>query len=155
MENQHKRLGEMLMEAEMLTAEQLQTAIAEQAKTGLMLGATLLKMQLITERDLLGVLKRQLNMPLIDLEEVPADEQALTKIKEDMARRYLALPIDIEARNILVVAMADPLNVTALEDLRFHAGMYIKPVLASQTQILEAIERYYHLDSSMNEVVQS
>ena len=51
--------------------------------------------------------------------------------------------------------MADPLNVAALEDLRFHAGMFIQPVLASPTQIAEAIERYYHLDTSMNEVIQN
>src|SRR5205814_8222518 len=69
--------------------------------------------------------------------------------------RYLALPIEIEGRNTLVMAMADPLNVSALEDLRFHAGMFIKPVLAAPSQLLAAIERYYHLDSSMNEVVQS
>ena len=155
MASAHKRLGELLIEANLLTPEQLDSAIAEQGRSGLMLGAQLLKMRLLKEPDLLGLLERQLGLPLIDLDLVPADEQALTKIKEEMARRCVALPIEIEGRNTLVVAMADPLNVSALEDLRFHAGMFIKPVLASPSKILEAIERYYHLDNSMNQVVQS
>jgi type IV pilus assembly protein PilB len=155
MANEHKRLGEMLIEANLLTPEQLKAAIAEQGRTGLMLGTTLLAMKLIKESELLTLLQRQLGLPLLDLDAVPADEAAIAKVKEDMARRYVALPIEIEGRNTLVVAMADPLNVSALEDLRFHAGMFIKPVLASPTQITEAIERYYHLDNSMNEVVQS
>ena len=155
MANEHKRLGEMLTEANLLTPEQLNSAIAEQGKTGHMLGATLIKMGLLQESELLGLLQRQLGMPVLDLDVVPADEQALGKVKEEMARRYLALPIEIEGRNTLVVAMADPLNVSALEDLRFHAGMFIKPMLAAPSKILEAIERYYHLDTSINQVVQS
>jgi type IV pilus assembly protein PilB len=79
----------------------------------------------------------------------------VAKVKEELARKYLALPLEIEGRKTLVVAMADPLNVAALEDLRFHAGMFIQPVLASPTQLNDAIDRYYHLDTSMNEVVQS
>ncbi len=155
MANEHKRLGDMLLDAKLITAEQLEVAVAEQRKTGLMLGSTLLKLGMLKESQLMGLLQRQLSMPLVDLDIVPADELALAKIKEEMARRYVALPIEIEGRKTLVVAMADPLNVAALEDLRFHAGMFIRPVLAAPSQIIEAIERYYHLDSSMNEVVQS
>jgi type IV pilus assembly protein PilB len=98
-------------------------------------------------------LQLQLGLPLVDLAEVAADEQALALVKEELARKYAALPIEIEGRKTLVVAMADPLNVAALEDLRFHSGMFIKPVLALGTQIHEAIERYYHIDTSMNEVI--
>src|SRR5262245_54681958 len=155
MASPHKRLGEMLIEARLLTVEQLDAAIAEQKKSGQMLGAVLVRMGFLREDELLALLQRQLGLPLVDLESTAADEQALGKVKEEMARKYLSLPLEVEGRKTLVVAMADPLNVAALEDLRFHAGMFIKPVLASPTQILEAIERYYHLDSSMNEVVQS
>src|SRR5712691_10772150 len=155
MASEHKRLGEMLIEANLLTPRDLDAAITAQNKSGEMLGQTLIKMGLLKESALLSLLQRQLGLPLLDLDVVPADEQALAKVKEEMARRYLALPIEIEGRNTLVVAMADPLNVSALEDLRFHAGMFIKPMLAAPSQITEAIERYYHLDSSMNQVVQS
>ncbi|HEY6195192.1 MAG TPA: ATPase, T2SS/T4P/T4SS family [Candidatus Eisenbacteria bacterium] len=155
MASAHKRLGEMLIEANLLTSAELDAAITAQNKSGGMLGETLVKLGMVKESDLLALLQRQLNIPLLDLDVVAADELALAKVKEEMARRYLALPIEIEGRNTLVVAMADPLNVSALEDLRFHAGMFIKPVLAAPTQLVAAIERYYHLDSSMNEVVQS
>ncbi len=155
MSSQHKRLGEMLLEAKLLAPEHLEAAIAEQKKSGQMLGAVLLRMGLLKESDLMALLQHQLGLPLVDLESATVDDLALAKVKEDMARKYLALPIEIEGRKTLVVAMADPLNVAALEDLRFHAGMFIKPLLASPTQILEAIERYYHLDTSMNEVVKS
>src|SRR5689334_21622043 len=151
----HKRLGELLVEAKLLSQEQVDRAIAEQKKSGQLLGATMIAMKLITEHDLMGLLQRQLGLPLVDLETLPVDEAALAKVKEEVARKYLALPVEIEGRKTLVVAMSDPLNVAALEDLRFHAGMFIKPVLASPTQVVEAIERYYHLDNSVNEVVQS
>jgi type IV pilus assembly protein PilB len=151
----HKRLGELLIEAKLLSHEQLDRAIAEQKKSGQLLGATLIAMKVITEDVLMGLLQRQLGLPLVDLEAQMVDEAAVAKVKEDMARKYLALPIEIEGRKTLVVAMSDPLNVAALEDLRFHSGMFIKPVLASPTQVAEAIERFYHLDTSVNEVVQS
>jgi type IV pilus assembly protein PilB len=155
MASDYKRLGEMLLEAGMLTPQQLSAAIDEQKKTGTLLGATLVQMGLLTEPDLLSLIQRQLGMPLVDLEQIAADEQAVGKVKEELARRYLALPLEIEGRKTLVVAMADPLNPAALEDLRFHSGLFIRPVLAAPSQILEAIDRYYHLDNSVNEVVQS
>ncbi len=155
MASPHKRLGEMLLEAKLLQQQHLDAAIVEQRSTGHMLGAVLIKMGFLREEQLMNLLQRQLGLPLVDLDNTPADEQALAKVKEDIARKYLALPLEIEGRKTLVVAMADPLNVAALEDLRFHAGMFIQPVLASPTQLAEAIDRYYHLDSSMNEVVQS
>jgi len=151
----HRRLGELLIEANLITQEQLRSGIAEQGKTGQLLGATLIQMGFLKEQDLLRLLQRQLGMPLVDLEETVADEQALAKIKEEMARKYMALPLEVEGRKALIVAMADPLNQHAIEDLRFHAGMFIKPVLAAPSQILEAIARYYHIDTSMNQVVQS
>jgi type IV pilus assembly protein PilB len=148
----HKRLGELLIEAKAISEQDLAAAIAEQRKSGDLLGATLIRMGVLTEPALMKVLQAQLGTPLIDLNEEPAEEQAINLIKEQMARKYMALPIHIENRS-LIVAMADPLNVAALEDLRFHSGMFIKPVLALPSQIAEAIERYYHIDQSMNEVI--
>src|SRR5439155_11878677 len=118
-------------------------------------GATLIGMGLVSEPAVLRVLQQQLGLPLIDLSDTVVDEQALQRIKEELAKKYGALPIEIEGRSTLVVAMADPLNVAALEDLRFHSGMFIRPVLASPSAITEAIERYYHIDNSMKEVIQN
>ncbi len=154
MAKDHKRLGEILIEAKLLTPEQVSDAIAEQKRTGQMLGATLIKMGLVTEEQLLEQLQRQLNLPLINLADASPDEEALSKIKEEMAKKYCALPVEMDGRT-LVVAMSDPMNVAALEDLRFHSGMFIRPVLASPSQIYEAIDRFFHIDKSMNEVVEN
>ena len=151
----HRRLGEILLEAKAISHEQLDQAIAEQKKTGGLLGAALVRIGALDEDRLTDILQEQLGLALVDLDEVTADEAALVRIKEDQARRYLAIPLEIEGRRTLVVAMADPLNAQALEDLRFASGLYIRPVLARPRQITEAIERYYHLDNSVNEVIQS
>jgi type IV pilus assembly protein PilB len=153
MPREHKRLGDLLIEAKVITAQDLSDAIAEQRRTGDLLGATLVRMGLVREDALMRALQQQLGLTLVDLAERIPDEQALALIREDLARKYVALPLEIEGRSNLIVAMADPLNVAALEDLRFHSGMFIKPVLALGSSIQEAIERYYHIDSSMTEVI--
>src|SRR5262245_58981709 len=153
MPREHKRLGDLLIEAKVITPQDLSEAIAEQRRTGQLLGATLLRMGLVTEDVLMRTLQQQLGLHLLDLSEITVDEQALTLVREELARKYVALPIEVEGRSSLTVAMADPLNVAALEDLRFHSGMFIKPVLALPSAIAEAIERYYHIDHSVNEVI--
>ncbi|MBI1797885.1 MAG: Flp pilus assembly complex ATPase component TadA [Candidatus Eisenbacteria bacterium] len=153
MARDHKRLGDLLIEARLITAQNLTDAIAEQRRTGDLLGATLVRMGLVREDALMRTLQQQLGLSLIDLSERIPDDQALTLVREDLARKYVALPIEIEGRSSLIVAMADPLNVAALEDLRFHSGMFIKPVLALGSAIMEGIERHYHIDNSMSEVI--
>jgi len=155
MPQEHKRLGDLLLEANLITAQELADAVAQQRRTGELLGATLLRMGLVTEEVLTRQLQRQLGLPLVDLNEVTADEQALGLVREDLARKYVALPIEVEGRSSLTIAMADPLNVAALEDLRFHSGMFIRPVLAYPSAIAEGIDRYYHIDRSVDEVISS
>jgi type IV pilus assembly protein PilB len=155
MAKEHKRLGDVLLDEKLITPQQLADAVAEQRRSGQLLGVTLIRMGVITEDVLLNHLKEQLGLPLVDLNDVVIDEPVLALVKEDMAKKYSAMPVEIEGRSTLVVAMADPLNVAALEDLRFHAGMFIKPVLARSAQIQEAVERYYHIDSSVNEVIKN
>jgi type IV pilus assembly protein PilB len=154
MAKEYKRLGDLLIENRAITAEELAAAVAEQRRTGQLLGTTLVGMGLLTEQVLMNHLQAQLGLPLVDLGQIVVDEQALGLIKEELARKYVALPLEVERRT-LVIALADPLNVAALEDLRFHSGMYIKPVLALPSAIAEAVERYYHIDTSMNEVLQN
>ena len=155
MAREHKRLGDLLLEQQVITPDQLAAAVTEQRKNGQLLGATLVRMGAVTEEIIVHCLQRQLGLALLDLNDVVVDEQALALVKEDVAKKYGAIPIEIEGRATLVVAMADPLNVAALEDLRFHAGMFIQPVLARPAQIAEAIDRYYHIDNSMNEVIRN
>jgi type IV pilus assembly protein PilB len=153
MPGEHRRLGELLIEAKLITPQNLSDAIAEQRASGEMLGTTLVRLGLISESTLIQQLQRQLGLPLVDLDEITADEQALALVREEMARKYVALPIEIEGRSTLTVAMANPLDIAALEDLRFHSGMFIKPVLALPSAILDAVQRYYHIDSAITEVI--
>ena len=155
MAKEHKRLGDLLLAEKLITAEQLDNAVTEQRRSGQLLGATLIQMGLVSETVLLHYLQRQLGLPVLDLNDVMIDESVLALVKEEIARKYTAMPVEIQGRSTLVVAMADPLNVAALEDLRFHAGMFIKPVLARTSEILESIERFYHIDNSVNEVIQN
>jgi type IV pilus assembly protein PilB len=155
MAKEHKRLGDILIESGLIDQQQLDLAVAEQRRTGHLLGVTLVQLGLVSEDVLLYHLQRQLGLALVDLNGLSVDEQVLSYIKEDMAKKYSAFPVEVEGRSTLVVAMADPLNVAALEDLRFHCGMFIKPVLSRSGDIAEAIERYYHIDSSVNEVIQN
>lgn len=155
MAKEHKRLGDVLLDEKLITPQQLSDAVAEQRRTGQLLGATLIRLGAITEEVMLKHLQQQLGLPLVDLNDVVIDEAVLALVKEEVAKKYVAMPVEVESRSTLVVAMADPLNVAALEDLRFHAGMFIKPVLARTLQIHESIERYYHIDNSMSEVIQN
>ena len=155
MAKEPRRIGDLLLERGVLTYADLLRAIEEQKRTGQMLGSVLVRLALVEERVLLDCLHKQLGLSVVDLDVTVPDEQALAAVREDMAKKYLAIPVELEGRRTLVVAMADPLNVTALEDLRFHTGMDIRPVLAAESQIAAAIERHYHLDNSMNEVIQS
>jgi len=153
MPKEYKRLGDLLLEKEVITPQTLADAVAEQRKSGEMLGVTLVRLGFVTEAQLMVHLQAQLGLPLVDLADVVADDQAVHAISEELARKYVALPIEIEGRKTLIVAMADPMNIAALEDLRFHSGMFIQPVLAMPSAIVEGIARYYHIDTSMNEVI--
>ncbi len=155
MGQENRRLGDLLLDRDLVTPQQLDQAIAEQQRSGEMLGRVLVRLGFVEERAMLECLRNQLALPLVDLEiEIPQPD-ALALVTEDVAKKYLAIPLEIESKKTLIVAMVDPLNVNAIEDLRFHAGMFIQPVLASTSQIEEAIERHYHLDASVSQVIQS
>jgi type IV pilus assembly protein PilB len=152
MSQQHKRLGDMLIEAGLITSDQLSLAIQQQKRGGTLLGITLIQMGLVTEQQVLQTLHQQLGLPLVDLNDTAPDEEVVLKVREDVARKYGAIPVQLQGRT-MIVAMADPLNVAALEDLRFHTGFHVRPVIASSAQINEAIERFYNIDKSMKEVL--
>src|SRR5215510_8508317 len=137
MSQQHKRLGDLLMESGLITPEQLQQAIQHQKRTGQMLGVTLMQLGFVNEQQVLQSLQQQLGLQLFDLNDMTPDEEAVTKVEEVVARKYGAIPVRVQGRTV-IVAMSDPLNVAAIEDLRFHTGLHVRPVLASSAQINEA-----------------
>jgi general secretion pathway protein E len=137
-----KKLGEMLIESGVLTAEQLEPAIAEARRLGRWLGEYLVSEGLVTPGELAMALSLQLNVPLLDLKRHDVQPQALELIPEDYARQRVLIPIEI-AGDSLVVVMADPGNIQVLEDLKTRAKMTIQPAIGIPSEIYEAINRHY------------
>ncbi|HVW34199.1 MAG TPA: ATPase, T2SS/T4P/T4SS family, partial [Acidimicrobiia bacterium] len=137
----------------LITQAQLDAALKAQAERGLPIGQLLVDSGAVTEAVLMGALARQLNLEFVDLAEHPIDRGAVALLPEAMARRILALPISW-ADDRLQVAMADPGNVLAVDDLRAVTGAEIQVVVATRTQLTEAIDRFHRLDAEVDEVAQ-
>jgi len=144
---QKKLLGEILVEKKFISKEHLALAISEQKKSGVRLGQVLLKLGFITEKQLALALSQQLNIPLIDLDTEPVDKEALELVKEDVVLKYKIIPLKVE-NNTLKVAMADPLDVYAIDELGKQTGCKIETVISYERQIVQAIDKYYgHYDA--------
>ena len=146
-------LGEMLLTEGLITQAQLDAALKAQAERGLPIGQLLVEDGAVTEAVLMGALARQLGLEFVDLAEYPIDRGAVALLPEAMARRLLALPVTWDDKS-LVVAMADPGNVLAVDDMRAVTGAEITIVVATRTQLSEAIDRFHRLDSEVDEVAQ-
>jgi type IV pilus assembly protein PilB len=141
-----KQLGDLLVEEGKLTAAQLETAVTEQRRAGRSLGRVLVDLGMLSEGDLLATLARQVGMRFVDLGAVTVDPTAAAKLPEAMARRHLALPIGYEDGRLLV-AMADPGNVVAVDDIRAVTGSDIRPVVSTRSDIVATLDRLHrHLD---------
>ncbi len=149
---QKKRLGELLVETGLITPENREKALAVQQQKGGRLGEVIVELGLATEEEIAQALSVQLGVPILDLTETPVEPQAIELIAEKVARRHLLLPIMVE-QGRLHVAMADPLNFEALEDVRFASGCVVNASVATRSQILWAIDQHYHLGASMSGIV--
>ncbi|KPU28063.1 type II secretion system protein E [Caloranaerobacter sp. TR13] len=136
------RLGELLISAKKITEEQLKSALEEQKKTGKKLGELLVEKGYIKEEEIIEVLEYQLGIPHMDLDKYFIDPEIPKIIPEKLARRHTLIPIRKEG-NKLIVAMADPLNIFAIDDIKIATGLDIEPVISTRKNILNAIEQYY------------
>jgi type IV pilus assembly protein PilB len=146
-----KQLGEVLLDEGLITQDQLGTALAEQQRLGRSLGRVLIDLGLIREPDLVSALARKIGLNFVDLGEYQIDPSAASLIPEQVARRYRALPIGYED-SMLIVAMSDPANVFALDDIRTITGKQVKPVVATAADVDQAIRRYGQLDQSVEDI---
>jgi type IV pilus assembly protein PilB len=147
-----KQLAEILIDMGLVTQEQLDQAQAEQTATGKRLGRILIDMGLVKEQDLVAALASQIGLRFVDLSDATVDATASALLPEQVARKYRALPIGYEDEK-LVVAMADPANLFALDDIRTITGMDVQPVVATAADIEAAIRKYSHFDESVETVV--
>ena len=144
-------LGKLLVDAGLLTDEDCQKALSIRAERGQDLARILIDDALVSETDLVATLATHLKLEFVDLNEYPVDAAAARLISDTMARRYLALPIGwYEGR--LIVAMADPSNVFAVDDIRTVTRAEIRIAVATGASVLNAIGRFHRVDSEAEDI---
>ena len=142
------RLGELLTKAGLITQEQLKESLRVQKETGGKLGETLIKLGFVSEEDITECLSQQFGVPSINLAHFEIDPSVIKLIPADVARKYNILPVNKTGATI-TIAMADPTNVFAMDDIKFMTGYNVEPVVASELGIKAAIDNYYGSTSSL------
>ncbi|MCU1449597.1 MAG: type secretory pathway, ATPase PulE/Tfp pilus assembly pathway, ATPase PilB, partial [Acidimicrobiales bacterium] len=141
----------LLLERGLITQEQLDAALEEQRQTRKSLGRVLIDAGILSESDLVATLAARIGLEFVDLGDYTVDPSAVALISDTLARRFQALPIAWE-ENRLVVAMADPSNVVAVDDIRTITGAEVRTVVATRGAILEAIDRYHRIEGNAEDV---
>jgi type IV pilus assembly protein PilB len=136
------RLGEILIKESLITSDQLRQAIEHQKANGGRLGTCLMKLGFISDDEITGVLSRQYGVPSINLKFYEVDASVIKLIPQDTAVRYQIVPLS-RVGSTLTIAMTDPTNVFAMDDIKFMTGFNVEPVVASETAIAEAISKFY------------
>jgi len=136
------RLGELLLKEKLITEEQLKQALEYQKTNGLRLGSALIKLGFVSEEDIAMTLSKQFGYPSINISKFEVDPEVIKLIPAELARKYTILPLH-RTGHLLTVAMADPTNLTAIEDIRFKTELNVQPVVAPETPLKMAIEKYY------------
>ncbi len=148
-----KKLGDVLKEAGLIDESQLQAALTHQRNWGGKIGAILVELGFVKETDLAKAISETLRIPYVNLFEPEIPEGIVKLIKPDIAKKYNIMPAKKEGGS-LWVAMADPMDIKSIDEIRFVTGLTIKPALAMASEISDAIRKYYdhepvtHRDSS-------
>jgi type IV pilus assembly protein PilB len=146
------RIGELLVQKNLLSAEQLERARDEAKLAGTRIGAQLTKLGFIEEEKLADFVSQQYNVPSINLDEFEIDEAVIKLVPEDVAMKHSILPVN-RAGSTLIVAIADPANIFAIDDLKFLTGYDVEVVVAAEEQIRRAIDRYYDQGNNLADVM--
>jgi type IV pilus assembly protein PilB len=143
-----KQLGQILIEQGLINDEQLERALEEHRQTPKSLGRVLIDLGLIKESDLVKALAEQVGLEFVDLADYPVDATLTTLLPDSLARRYRAIPIG-ERDGKLLVAMSDPANVYALDDIRTITGREVQPIVATASDVEQAIQKFSHMDGQV------
>ncbi len=136
------RLGELLVREKMISLQQLQEAQTEAKRTGRRLGVALSRLGYVNDSDLTQFLARQYSLPSINLNDFEIDGEVLKLVPKEVAMKHMVVPVN-RAGATLIVAMSDPSNIFAIDELKFLTQYNIEPVVAAEAAIEEAIRRYY------------
>ena len=146
-----KKIGECLIQAGLITEDDLQVALAEHKRSGERIGAVLVRLNLATEKQITKALAYQLGFPYVSLADDPPDPAAIVLIPKEVALKRICVAVNLE-KNLLTVAMSDPLLFSLVQDLEFQTGYRIKQVVATRSDIVDAIENGYP-DKALAKVV--
>jgi type IV pilus assembly protein PilB len=142
------KLGELLVRANIVTAEQIEQAMKVQNQDGGRLGYTLIKLGFVDEGEITQFLSKQYGVPAINLANMQVDSSIIKLVPSDVARKYQVLPISRQGAT-LTLAMTDPTNVFAMDDVKFMTGYNVEPVVASELALEDGINQYYGSESSI------
>ncbi|SFM06131.1 GspE/PulE family protein [Salibacterium qingdaonense] len=148
MAEKRKRLGDLLLEAALITEAELNETLQEK-RTDQKLGDALLERKYITEQQLIETLEYQLGIPRISLYNYPVEEDAVKLVSKEFAERHAVLPLKREG-NRLRAAMADPMDYFAMDELRVSTGLQIEPVITTRREIMTAVHKHYHIQESLD-----
>src|SRR5712671_4178376 len=136
------RIGELLLKEKRITPDQLQQALNHQKANGGKLGFNLVKMGIVKDDEITALLSKQYGVPSINLTQFEIDPAVIKLIPPETAHKYQIVPLS-RAGATLTIAMTDPTNVFAMDDIKFMTGYNVEPVVASETAVIEAVLRYY------------
>jgi type IV pilus assembly protein PilB len=146
------RLGELLVREKLISLQQLRKAQDEQKKSGQNLGYTLARLGFISDGEITNFLSAQYRLPAINLDEYEIDVEVVKLVTKEVCEKHRIIPVS-RVGSSLIVAMSDPTNLNAIDDIKFLSGYNVEPVVASETAIQAAIERYYNAGPSYEEVM--
>jgi type IV pilus assembly protein PilB len=150
---EYDNLSQALLKSKLVTEKDLKEVRDVQAKEGGTLGSILVKKGLISEKDLMSIMSSTFNIPAINLSKYKIEKDSVTLVPEKVARQYRVIPI-CKLGNTIVVAMADPLNVFVIDDLKMLTKFNIEPVLSFETDILQAIDKFFvSEDRALSDVI--
>src|SRR4051794_14242729 len=149
-----KQLGDILLDSGLVSRDQLMEAYDEHQRLGRSLGRVLVDRGVLTESQLVAALAQQIGLRFVDLTEFAVDGSAVARVPDAVCRRHTALPIGYEDGKLLV-AMADPANVFAIDDIRSLTGFEVKPLVATRADVIAAINRYHRNDTDFDELTMS
>ena len=136
------KLGDLLLKQKLITQQQLETALKLQREEGGKIGEALVRVGAVSEADITETLSQQFGVPSIDLAHFEIDPGVIKVVPGEVARKYGVLPVN-KTGATLTIAMGDPTNVFAMDDIKFMTGYNVEPVVASETAVSDAIARYY------------
>ena len=147
------RLGEMLVKSKLITEDQLKKALAQQSTSGGRLGSNLVKLGFLTEEDITSFLSKQYGVPSINLAHFEIDQSVIKLVPAEIAQKHMVIPINRKG-SVLTVAMADPSNIFAIDDIKFLSGFKVEPVVAAETSIKNAINKHYDSAGLVKDILQ-